>query len=331
MKKQLATLLLTFIFCFTTVIPGFAADAAVPMAEKIGAMEKMLYGTEQSGSLLQRMDSLEDDVYGTITSDAIINRVDNMYDYLEGTPDNGEASFATKLNVVEWKMNESMSGGAAKNRIEATEKLLYGQNQTGSLSGRLENLLKLASYEDGNVPVQEVTLPKDSVLKITFTSELSTKMSRQGDTVHFKAADNLYVNDVLVLPKGATGVGEVKKVVQPGIFGKDGRIDINFTYIYGIGRTSATRILKEANVNPDTRVRDLTDDEVKRLSEVINETQVVEGDLRREVALNIKRLQEIGCYRGIRHRRGLPVRGQKTKTNARTRKGPKKTVANKKK
>lgn len=229
MKKQLATLLLTFIFCFTTVIPGFAADSAVPMADKIGAMEKMLYGTEQSGSLLQRMDSLEDDVYGTITSDAIINRVDNMYDYLEGTPDNGEASFATKLNVVEWKMNESMSGGAAKNRIEATEKLLYGQNQTGSLSGRLESLLKLASYTDGNVPVQQVVLPKDSVFKIAFTSELSTKMSRKGDVVHFKAADNLYVNDVLVLPKGATGVGEVRKVVQPGIFGKDGRIDIDFT------------------------------------------------------------------------------------------------------
>ena len=112
---------------------------------------------------------------------------------------------------------------------------------------------------------------------------------------------------------------------------REKRIEIGLTYIYGIGRTSATRILKEANVNPDTRVCDLTDDEVKRLSEVINETQVVEGDLRREVALNIKRLQEIGCYRGIRHRRGLPVRGQKTKTNARTRKGPKKTVANKKK
>ena len=112
---------------------------------------------------------------------------------------------------------------------------------------------------------------------------------------------------------------------------REKRIEIGLTYIYGIGKTSATRILKEANVNPDTRVRDLTDDEVKRLSEVINETQVVEGDLRREVALNIKRLQEIGCYRGIRHRRGLPVRGQKTKTNARTRKGPKRTVANKKK
>ena len=112
---------------------------------------------------------------------------------------------------------------------------------------------------------------------------------------------------------------------------REKRVEVGLTYIYGIGKTSAVRILKEANVNPDTRVRDLTDDEVKRLSEIINETQVVEGDLRREIALNIKRLQEIGCYRGIRHRKGLPVRGQKTKTNARTRKGPKKTVANKKK
>lgn len=112
---------------------------------------------------------------------------------------------------------------------------------------------------------------------------------------------------------------------------REKRIEVGLTYIYGIGNTSAKRILKEANVNPDTRVRDLTDDEVKRLSEVINATQVVEGDLRRDVAMNIKRLQEIGCYRGIRHRKGLPVRGQKTKTNARTRKGPKRTVANKKK
>ncbi len=112
---------------------------------------------------------------------------------------------------------------------------------------------------------------------------------------------------------------------------RDKRVEIGLTYIYGIGRVSSNRILAEAKVNPDTRVRELTDDEVKRISAVIDETQVVEGDLRREVALNIKRLQEIGCYRGIRHRKGLPVRGQKTKTNARTRKGPKRTVANKKK
>ena len=112
---------------------------------------------------------------------------------------------------------------------------------------------------------------------------------------------------------------------------REKRVEIGLTYIYGIGRTSADQILKAADVNPDTRVRDLTDDEVRRLSEIINADYTVEGDLRPEIAMNIKRLQEIGCYRGIRHRKGLPVRGQKTKTNARTRKGPKKTVANKKK
>ena len=112
---------------------------------------------------------------------------------------------------------------------------------------------------------------------------------------------------------------------------REKRIEIGLTYIYGIGRPSADKILAETGVNPDTRVKDLTDDEVKTLATYIAEHQMVEGDLRREITLNIKRLQEIGCYRGIRHRKGLPVRGQKTKTNARTRKGPRKTVANKKK
>ena len=112
---------------------------------------------------------------------------------------------------------------------------------------------------------------------------------------------------------------------------REKRVEIGLTYIYGIGRASSNRILAEAGVNPDTRDKDLTDDEVKKLAAIIADTQVVEGDLRREIAMNIKRLQEIGCYRGIRHRKSLPVRGQKTKTNARTRKGPRKTVANKKK
>ena len=111
----------------------------------------------------------------------------------------------------------------------------------------------------------------------------------------------------------------------------DKRVEYGLTYIYGIGHTSAVRILKEAGVNPDTRCRDLSDEEVNKIRNVIDETQLVEGDLRREVALNIKRLTEISCYRGIRHRRSLPVRGQNTKNNARTRKGPRRTVANKKK
>ena len=112
---------------------------------------------------------------------------------------------------------------------------------------------------------------------------------------------------------------------------RDKRVEVGLTYIYGIGRSSAIRILAQAGVDPSTRVRDLTNEEVQKLANVIDETQMVEGDLRREIAMNIKRLQEIGCYRGIRHRKGLPVRGQKTKTNARTRKGPRRTVANKKK
>ena len=113
---------------------------------------------------------------------------------------------------------------------------------------------------------------------------------------------------------------------------REKRIEIGLTYVYGIGRATSNRLLKEAGVNPDTRVRDLTDAEVSRITAAIdNDSILIEGDLRRERAFNIKRLQEIGCYRGIRHRKGLPVRGQKTKTNARTRKGPRKTVANKKK
>ena len=113
---------------------------------------------------------------------------------------------------------------------------------------------------------------------------------------------------------------------------REKRVEIGLTYIYGIGRVRSNRLLAEAEVNPDTRVKDLTDDEVKRIAAAIEADHLlVEGDLRRETAMNIKRLQEIGCYRGIRHRKGLPVRGQNTKNIARTRKGPKMTVANKKK
>ena len=112
---------------------------------------------------------------------------------------------------------------------------------------------------------------------------------------------------------------------------KDKRIEIGLTYIYGIGRKSAMDILAQTGINPDTRVKDLTDSDEAKLREEIDRSYVVEGDLRRQTALDIKRLSEVGCYRGMRHRRGLPVRGQRSKTNARTRKGPKKTIANKKK
>lgn len=112
---------------------------------------------------------------------------------------------------------------------------------------------------------------------------------------------------------------------------KEKRVEIGLTYIYGIGLSTSQKILATTGIKPDTRIKDLTEDEVNEIRNYVNKNLMVEGDLRRDVALNIKRLVEIGCYRGIRHRKGLPVRGQKTKTNARTRKGPKKTIANKKK
>jgi small subunit ribosomal protein S13 len=112
---------------------------------------------------------------------------------------------------------------------------------------------------------------------------------------------------------------------------RDKRVEIALTYIFGIGKTTSQKLIAQSDVNPNKRVRDLTEDELARIRDAIDKSQKVEGDLRREIALNIKRLTEIGCYRGIRHRRGLPVRGQRTKTNARTRKGPRRTVANKKK
>lgn len=112
---------------------------------------------------------------------------------------------------------------------------------------------------------------------------------------------------------------------------REKRVEIGLTYVYGIGRTSSNKILAEAGINPDTRVKDLTEDEVIKIREIIDKNYKVEGDLRRETALNIKRLMEIGCYRGLRHRKNLPVRGQRTKTNARTRKGPRKLVSKKSK
>ncbi|MDI9480806.1 MAG: 30S ribosomal protein S13 [Syntrophomonadaceae bacterium] len=112
---------------------------------------------------------------------------------------------------------------------------------------------------------------------------------------------------------------------------REKRVEVSLTYIYGIGRSSSQKILAEAGINPDTRVKDLTEEEVAKLRDVIEKAYTVEGDLRRQVSMDIKRLMDLGCYRGLRHRRGLPVRGQNTKNNARTRKGPKRTVAGKKK
>jgi small subunit ribosomal protein S13 len=139
--------------------------------------------------------------------------------------------------------------------------------------------------------------------------------------------DPIYFQLLMIIGRCKPYMARIAGVDLP----RDKRVEIALTYIFGIGRTTSNRILAETGINPDTRVRELTEEQVSKLRDYIDKNLKVEGDLRREVALNIKRLIEIGCYRGIRHRKGLPVRGQRTKTNARTRKGPRRTVAGKKK
>ena len=262
MKQKLLTLLLTLSLTVTSVFPGVAlatggdeisASAAIEQtaapktmsaSEKLAALERTLYGTEQAGALVTRTDSLEDDVYGTITTDPILNRVDNLYDYVNGYAGSGEASFLTKLSAVEWQFTESTAGGPAKSRIESLETMLNGEVSTGSLASRLEALANLA-FQDGIVVVETVTLPKDSVIKLEFAEDLSSKTAQAGDVVKYKVADNVFVNDVLVIPKGAEGLGKVTKVVGPRMFGQDARIDVDFGFLYAIDNTRVKVFLGE--------------------------------------------------------------------------------------
>ena len=238
--KKFLSLVMTLVFSFVMFAPSFALAAdnpALSTTQKLDKVESMLYGSVQDGSLIQRMDAAEMDVYGIATGDPVLDRISRMYDYLVGIPSSGEASFATKLNVVEWRLKESMSGGPARERLQDAETVLNGMPSTGAYALRLDNLLKATAYADGVVPVRNVVLPKDSLLKIVFTEEFSSRTNKMGDVVHFKAADNLYVDDVLVLPKGATGVGRIKKIRKPSAFGRDARIDIEFVYVYGVDGT----------------------------------------------------------------------------------------------
>ncbi|MEG0831752.1 MAG: hypothetical protein RSF75_05335, partial [Acidaminococcaceae bacterium] len=243
--RKLLTLMLTVIFCFTVVVPGFAAGLNPQTApEKLAVVEKYLYGTEQAGALIPRTNSLEMDVYGAQTSDPILTRIDNVYVYIFGTPGTATASFATKLNIVEWQLLQKMSDKPARTRLDEVETMLNGKVATTSAATRLDELMRLA-FPSATLSTEAVVLPKDTLLKIEFTEALKSKENRAGDTVHFQMADNLYVGEVLVLPKGATGYGTVKKIVQAGSFGRDARIDIEFTNILAVDGTAIPVIMGE--------------------------------------------------------------------------------------
>lgn len=232
--KKFVSLLLTMVLCLTFVIPGFAEEGALQnVPEKLATIEKFLYGTEQAGALVTRIDNVETDMFGKNTSGAILSRVDNLYDAVEGSPSTGP-SLASKLNAVEWQFSDRMSTGPAKSRIENLEKSMLGNSELNvPLTTRIDRLTNVA-FPSGSITASKATLPKDSLVKVKFMQEISSKTGKKGDEIDFIVADNVYVGETLVLPKGAKGYGTVKKVVPARSFGRDARIDLEFSHVIAI-------------------------------------------------------------------------------------------------
>ena len=231
--KKFFSLIISLALCLGLAGVVSAEGTSYVASEQLDAVETTLYGTHQSNSMMERMESLEDDIYGMPDAGRnILDRIQSVYDYICGT-NGGNGSFLQKLNAVDSRFNSQITPGPAKTRIENMETTIFGQIQGGNLNDRLERLVE-TTYSGGQVPVQAVVLPKDSLVKIEFTAPLSSKTAQAGDPVYFKVADNLYVNDVLVLAKGSDGVAEVEKVVQPRSFGRDARIDVKFSHVLAV-------------------------------------------------------------------------------------------------
>ncbi len=234
MQTKILSFILSFMILFTPLTPAFAQDG-MAAAEKLDAMEMLLYGASQDGSIMDRTNSLEDDVYGATQSENIIDRVDKLYDYLEGDKvDNGAAnSFLLKLNAVDSKINKKITLGPVKTRIEEVEKVIFGHENSGSLKSRLDTLVETA-YTDSAIPGESITIPAETLIKVQFTKDITSKTAQAGDSISYVVADNVFANNVLIIPKGALGVGTIKKVVQPRSFGRDGRIDLEFSHVFAM-------------------------------------------------------------------------------------------------
>ncbi|HWR38256.1 MAG TPA: hypothetical protein VN611_02035 [Patescibacteria group bacterium] len=229
MKKKMTTVLL--IMAFVLSIAGTAPAAAangddMTAINKLEIIEQTLYGTIQTGALVERVGKLETDVYGAAVKDALLPRVDRIYAYVRLTTE-GNPSMLTKTNAVEWVMTRAVTNTPVRDRIENLERLFTGVPGTGGLDGRLTKLLKMA-YSDGNFEVVSTLVAKDTLIKIKTLAPLSSKQSRVGDLVPLEAADDVMIGGVLIIPKGAKGLAKVQKVVPSGNFGRDARLDIKF-------------------------------------------------------------------------------------------------------
>lgn len=259
--KKIMSLVMSLCLCMTFVVPGFAlaattsevvntkvGDSLSPTtpSDKLALAEKFLYGTAQEGPLVTRTESIEQDVYGGIVNEALVARINRLYNYLViGINDDGTPSVRSKINAIEWQFMDGMSEEPGKTRVENVEKMLNGKVDTNeSLSNRVDKLLKDA-FPDGFLVAQKVTVAKDTLVKIEFIQEISSKVIAKGDLVKFKANDNVYIDNALVIPKGSLGIGLIRKVSQPSSFGRDARVDIQFTSINAVDGTKVPIFLGE--------------------------------------------------------------------------------------
>lgn len=223
---------------------GFAFANSVgdkTVLDKVVATEKFFYGTEMTGALVERVATLEKDIFGKVSKDPLLTRADTLY---SSTYENfiDQPSFLIKLNAIEWSLTHAVTIEPAKTRIENLERVLTGNLVTGSLNDRLMKLLKLA-YTNGEVSTSNVTLHKDSLLKIKLVTPLSTSTNRQGDLVIFQAVDDIYVDGHLVIPKGSQGQGVVTKVKGAKNFGRNAELQVSFNTIEAIDGTAINTIL----------------------------------------------------------------------------------------
>lgn len=211
--------------------------------DKTGRVEKLIYGTEQTGSLLERINKLEKDVYGNESKEALIAKADKLYGYAQ---DNsvGNPSLITRLNAIEWILTHNQTGESVKVRLENLEKLLAGTPSTGSIDGRLTKLGKMA-FTSGQPEIETVEIAKDTLIKIKLTTALDTRSSRVGDSVIYQASEDVYVNGLLVIAKGALGSGKITRVERAQNFGRDAKLEINFEYMGAVDGTVLATFLGE--------------------------------------------------------------------------------------
>ncbi len=235
-------LVIALVMIFALPVPVLAASVEMTVLDKTVTVEKILYGSEQTGSLVDRVGKIEKDVYGSETKDALVGRLDRVYRYMK---DNSSApSFLLKLNGVEWALSHVVTSLPAKARIENLERVMIGNSPQGSFDERLTKLAKLC-YPGGQPEIAGTTINKDSLVKIALMSPLDTRTSRAGDVITFQVAEDVYAGGILVMPKGAAGLGKVVKVEPSKNFGRDAKLEVTYDSITAIDGNGVDMLLGE--------------------------------------------------------------------------------------